>query len=115
MGRITGAALAALIGLYGAAAAQDAVTGNHLAIIDANRDGAVDAAEFRRFMEATFTELDANGDGRLTQAEAAEIIPVTEFRAADTNGDGRLSLAEFERQVTEDFAKADLDGDGRLN
>jgi len=44
-----------------------------------------------------FRQLDANGDGRLSKAEAARRREVaTNFQRADANRDGRLSFAEFE-------------------
>lgn len=45
----------------------------------------------------TFRQLDANGDGWLSQAEAAAGREVAAgFPKADANRDGRLSFAEFE-------------------
>ena len=36
---------------------------------DTNKDGAVDRAEWKAAQEARFKQLDANGDGKLTQDE----------------------------------------------
>lgn len=46
---------------------------------------------------ALFRQLDANGDGWLSSAEAAKRREVgAGFQGADANHDGRLSFAEFE-------------------
>jgi len=52
-----------------------------------------------RHHRPTFSELDADGDGSVTQDEF--LTPVVEhlterFNAIDTNGDGVVSEAEFE-------------------
>lgn len=113
-GKATLALAAALVAAATALSAQ-AITTNHLGALDSDGDGAVDRAEFERFMQVTFTKLDANGDGVLTVKEASSVIPADAFAAADSNGDGKLSRSEFTAVVTEDFRKADLDGDGKLN
>jgi hypothetical protein len=107
-------ACSAALALACAAHAQDITTG-HLDIIDANDDGAIDAAEFDAFMTKLFTGLDANGDGYVTAAEGAEWITPEQFAAANANGDDGLSQQEFLTAVQADFAAADQDGDGRLN
>jgi hypothetical protein len=42
----------------------------------------------------SFEEVDANGDGRITQQEAQSIEGL-DFAAADANQDGYLSRAEY--------------------
>jgi hypothetical protein len=105
---------AAALAFAGAAIAQDITTG-HLDVIDANDDGAVDAAEFDGFMTKVFTGFDANGDGFVTAAEGGEMITAEQFAAANANGDDGLSEQEFMAAVRGDFAAADRDGDGALN
>lgn len=47
--------------------------------------------------EMTFEDLDANQDGVITQAEAAEHKDlVAVFNTADTNSDGYLTPSEFD-------------------
>jgi hypothetical protein len=49
-------------------------------------------------LAASFSEVDANGDGALTLAEAQAAMPelsTADFLAADANADGALSEAEF--------------------
>ncbi|MEM8761804.1 MAG: hypothetical protein AAGE83_16015, partial [Pseudomonadota bacterium] len=66
-----------------------------------------------------FDRADANGDGRVTAAEAAAVNAARDARL-DRDGDGRISLAEAEqaaagraiRQARIAFARRDLDGNG---
>lgn len=47
---------------------------------------------------ATLAELDANGDGVLTLAEAQpSVAMVAEFEHADLNRDGKITQSEFDR------------------
>lgn len=48
---------------------------------------------------ASFEELDANGDGNLTQAEM-QAHRKARLASADTNGDGAISRAELEAQLS---------------
>lgn len=47
-----------------------------------------------------FEEVDANGDGQITQDEAAAIEGL-DFAAADTNQDGALSMEEYSAATAE--------------
>ncbi|MEM1297827.1 MAG: calcium-binding protein [Pseudomonadota bacterium] len=68
-----------------------------------------------------FEKVDANGDGRITQGEAAE-FRAARFARMDENGDGALTLAEIQsaakRRVPERaakrFEKMDGNGDGAV-
>lgn len=74
----------------------------------------------------SFTELDADGDGKLTRAEM-ENHRKARFAAADTDGDGKLSRAELDARMAERQAEMrekmldrmigwrDVDGDGSLS
>jgi len=70
----------------------------------------------------TFEQLDADGDGVLSQAEL-DAIGQTRFDAADSNGDGVLSAEEMAARAQERIAKRtdavierfDTNGDGVLS
>jgi Ca2+-binding EF-hand superfamily protein len=73
-------------------------------------------------LQARFTEMDADKDGKVTPAEMAA-HRAARFAAADTNGDGKLSLVEIDAARAEmrqgRIARMiwwhDTDGDGMLN
>ncbi|RLK08366.1 EF-hand domain-containing protein [Ruegeria conchae] len=70
----------------------------------------------------TFQELDADGDGQVTQAEIAAHRN-QKFTAADTDGDGQLSVEEMQaaaqvkadERVSKMFEKHDANSDGFLS
>lgn len=70
----------------------------------------------------SFQELDANGDGQVTQQEM-EAHRTERFAAADTDGDGQLSLEEMQAaaqkkandRVTKMFENNDANKDGFLS
>ena len=51
-----------------------------------------------------FSQLDANGDGQITQAEA-KAFGAAEFAKADADGDGSLTLEELTARAQADRAK----------
>ncbi|MBB96829.1 MAG: calcium-binding protein [Rhodobacteraceae bacterium] len=69
-----------------------------------------------------FEEMDANGDGEVTQAEM-QAHGRARFEATDTDKDGYLSTAELQAKaegparlfVGRIMARVDADGDGRLS
>ncbi len=69
----------------------------------------------------TFQELDANGDGQVTQEEM-QAYRGQRFTDADTDGDGKLSVEEMQAagqkkvndRVTKMFEKQDANNDGFL-
>ena len=71
-------------------------------------------AEFDAYLTASFTAIDANGDGYVTEAESAGTIPADLYASANANGDDGISLQEFQAQAQADFAAADENGDGML-
>lgn len=108
-------ACAGALALGGTAAfAQDMTTGE-LAAIDANGDGAVDAAELEAWIAQAFTSLDKNGDGYVTVAEGTVVMTPEQWAAANTNGDDGLSPQELQAQAKADFTAADRNADGKLN
>ena len=98
---------------------------------DTNKDGAVDRAEWKAAQEARFKQLDANGDGKLTQDElfartpaiGNSVLPTDRqaqrqsayFQLLDADKDGVVTLAEFMAQADRNFARCDLNKDGRID
>ncbi len=88
-------------------------------IADTNSDGIVDQAEFTRFMnEAIYTEMDADGNSRVTFEETTLAYPEANkerFKKADFDGDGVVTPKEakshFDKQGTfqDLFTKIDSD------
>ena len=88
---------------------------------DADRDGNMDAVEFRAGMEQAwvFGFWDADGGGDLDAAEfqagltgrGARFAPANGYREWDRDGDGRLDRDEFYAGV---FRELDLNGDGGI-
>ncbi|MEJ7933298.1 EF-hand domain-containing protein [Sphingobium sp. AN558] len=72
--------------------------GGLMALVDANKDGAITRAELTAALEARFAKLDANKDGKLTredrEARRAERLDAR-FAALDTDRNGQVSKAEF--------------------
>lgn len=73
-------------------------------------------------MRPSFEQLDADGDGKVTQAELTSHAQAR-FEAADSDGDGKLSRAELDARMaarqaamrTRMIAWRDADGDGSLS
>ncbi|WP_120495756.1 EF-hand domain-containing protein [Kiloniella sp. EL199] len=51
-----------------------------------------------------FEEVDANGDGQITQQEIAN-AQATKFSQADLNNDGSISLTEMQEAITKHIAE----------
>ena len=72
--------------------------------------------------QVLFTEVDADGDGSVTQAEI-DTYRATKVGEADTSGDGALSIDEFDtlyRELTRSrmvdaFQNLDVNGDGVIS
>lgn len=64
-------------------------------------------------MPVSFAELDANGDGKITQEEM-ELRKRERFETADTNGDGMLSKDEAMVRANAEMAKRMEDRIGRF-
>ena len=81
-----------------------------------------DARHGPRGAPIVFSELDADGDGLVTQAEL-DAHREARFADVDTDGDGAISLEEFtehaamrsSERAAQMFARLDADGDGVLS
>jgi Ca2+-binding EF-hand superfamily protein len=91
--------------------------------IDANKDGAVSAAEFEAARRRDFDLLDADKDGRLSREEfirprgaSAELVRLRErrFGAIDTDKSQSIAWEEYLAQGRHQFAVLDRDRDGRV-
>lgn len=87
----------------------------HLSVMDADGDGAVSQAEFVAFGDRLFETLDRDGNGRLSTAEAGNLLTDAQFTAADSDRNGTISKAEFQAATVSDFNAADRDGNGMLD
>lgn len=96
-----------------AIAQSDEAEFSRLAFELADRDGnaVVDEAELMADAIAGFVALDANGDGAVEAAEAGE----AGLGAADPNGDGRLTFEELAERKMAQMRAADVNGDGVLS
>ena len=94
--------------------------GPGFARLDANKDGAVDLAEFTNMDR--LKKADANGDGILSQDEITAMIEKAILerkveratRRLDIDGDGTVTLAEIEKQKAKRFALMDRNDDGKI-
>ncbi len=111
--------------------------GDFLASLDLDGDGVVTVPEATRARNASFPEVDGDGDGRLSPEEfdallqgardryqglgqhyhAREASPgrLDAFTFSDSDADGYVSLAEFERTSARFSRSLDRDGDGVIS
>lgn len=94
--------------------------------IDTNRSGGIDGNEYAaattNIDDLSFDEIDINGDGVISQREAAAMpMSLNEaFGTIDADGDGNVSPVEYTAGRTNllqsvDFSSLDTDGDGVLD
>ncbi|RMW92852.1 hypothetical protein D9R12_13825 [Pseudoxanthomonas spadix] len=86
---------------------------------DTNQDGYIDRAEADALnpISKNFDVLDADRDGRLSQAEMKNSV-LDRLRAADTNQNGDIDRAEADAslpRVARAFDRLDLNADGKLS
>lgn len=86
---------------------------------DTNQDGLVDRNEAQALPPIAnhFDELDANGDGQLSQEEMRNLVQ-DRLRAADVDQDGYIDRAEAEAslpRVARIFDRLDANADGQLS
>jgi Ca2+-binding EF-hand superfamily protein len=99
-------ALVAFTLLAGGALAQDfpRTPAEYLQRMDANGDGRIDEAEYVRYMSQGFLRMDVNGDG-VIDANDGPMRP----------GARPIHLDEFQRNLIHQFHKLDRNKDGYLN
>jgi len=92
--------------LAAAAPAQDypRTPAEYLQRMDANGDGRIDEAEYVRYMSQGFLRMDVNGDG-VIDANDGPMRP----------GARPIHLDEFQRNLIHQFHKLDKNKDGYLN
>jgi Ca2+-binding EF-hand superfamily protein len=104
-------------------------TDKEFAMMDANKDGKISAAEHAAGARAMFEKMDADKDGKVTAVEMAAAHKAVTGRAAkksdmsaadkikvvDSNGDGILTADEHAKASESMFAKMDTDKDGFLS
>lgn len=96
--------------------------------VDKNSDGAFSQEEVNAFVQAKFTQADANGDAALTAEELAEAMPMGRggkgrggdraermLKRVDINDDGSVTLAEVQDRQGKMFALLDVDSSGVID
>ena len=126
---------APVLGAPGDAPANLGAPGGRLfSVADTNRDGFVDAVEWRAARDRIFERLDADNDGRLSrdemqrnragraaqrpgsdaQMERARQRRQNAFDRMDNDHDGFISRAEFAASSEQLFQRCDKNGDGKV-
>ena len=87
--------------------------------MDADGDGAISMRELRKAVVA-LKQLDADKDGKITQAEATGGPPdpqamIDRVMENDKDGDGKLSKSEVPRHLAQMIGGADTNGDGSID
>jgi Ca2+-binding EF-hand superfamily protein len=99
------------------------------AMMDADKDGKVSAAEHAAGAKAMFEKMDSDKDGKVTAAEMtaahkavtgrkaakSDMSSEDKIKAVDANGDGILTAEEHATASESMFAKMDADKDGLLS
>lgn len=89
---------------------------------DLNDDRRLSLDEYKTMTQGKFGEIDANGDGQLTQEESLEFMMARitarlekRYERADQDGDGQISDMEFNEQSLIRFGRIDRNNDGFIS
>ncbi|MEZ0242433.1 MAG: EF-hand domain-containing protein [Sphingomonas sp.] len=82
---------------------------------DPNGDGVTTKAEMQDASGARFTQLDADKDGKLSEAERSAAPGGRMLARADTDGDGAVTRAELAAAVSTRFDRVDANHDGKID
>jgi Ca2+-binding EF-hand superfamily protein len=130
--------LAGVCAALSTAAFSQAAIGGHakaqfMSSYDADENGSVDAGEFEKVRLAAYARIDANGDGKVNEAEyvgefEARLAPTpktewdaqikqahTRFGVLDTDKDATLTFAEYGASGKRIFGELDSNKDGRID
>jgi hypothetical protein len=99
------AAAGSLLLAFGANAGED-----KMAMMDANKDGMISAAEHQAGAQSKWSKWDSDGDGRVNTSETDSA-----HQSMDADKDGTITSAEFESGTRSMFSKMDANGDGTLS
>jgi hypothetical protein len=77
---------------------------------DTNKDGVISATEHDAGMRSKWTQMDPDGDGRVTASSMD-----SKHQALDADKDGTITSAEFQSGSRSMFSKSDINGDGSLS
>ncbi|SDZ93076.1 hypothetical protein [Rubrimonas cliftonensis] len=94
--------------------AQESGVAAAFADADQNGDGALNVDEYVAHFVSLFGGVDADRDGRVSQADVPQVDPAR-FGAADANGDGYVSLGEAVAERMGLFFDIDSNRDGALS
>lgn len=94
-------------------------------LLDTNKDGVVDEAEFKAARAEMFKRMDKDGDGKIAKADFPAAMEQTHadrrtemenrmFERLDTNKDGVLTADEFTAGAGKGFERLDRNKDGKL-
>jgi Ca2+-binding EF-hand superfamily protein len=120
---------AALVLSASMAAAAPSSGDKEFAMMDANKDGKLSAAEHAAGARSMFEQMDGDRDGKVTAAEMtaahhaiaghhadkSDLPAADKIKAVDSDGDGILTADEHAQASASMFAKMDTSKDGFLS
>jgi hypothetical protein len=101
--------------LPGVALAQDGSAMMAAMFPDPNGDGVTTRDEALAASAERFAKLDADKDGKLSEAERSGAPGGRMMGRADTDGDGAISLDEMKAAASNRFDRADTNKDGKID